>query len=239
MRSPRDILIVLLLSFWPAVIAAQGSADSFFRKDFFPMEKGTYWIYQGTVKWQGGDDSNTKSKNVLVKMEVIDYFHKGEISAALIKGHPADLAWYDPQKKPGDYLIVRNGDRFYFLQDASALDGYHNLINSGEPPSEQHLFFVLPLKHGGHFCAADQPESPHGFYCWAVDRIRPVYLWGIEGIHSRKSTEYQLSYRTVPDQEISYLASGIGITRWVYGHHGTVSDVDVRLVRFHRAAESK
>lgn len=231
--------LFLLIMLWSATATAQTSPDSFFSAEFFPMEKGTYWIYQGTVKWQEATSPATRKKNVVWKMEVVDSLHKGEISAALIKGHPADLAWYDPDKKPGDYLIVRNRDRFYFLRDAAAVSAYHDLANAGRLPGEQHIFFVLPLKPGKHFCDPGEQKNPNGFYCWVVEKLWPAGWMGIQGISPSTGIKYQLSYRTVPDYELAYLVPRVGITRWLYSHHGTMSDVDVALIRLHRGAETK
>ena len=35
-------------------------------------------------------------------------------------------------------------------------------------------------------------------------------------------------------REIVYFVPGIGITRYVFSHHGTVAEADVRLIEFRR-----
>lgn len=233
MLTLRGTFVAILL-LWSTEAAAQSFAEK-----FFPMEKGSYWIYAGTVKWSETLDDSTviRTKKIRWKMAVIQSFHRGTISAALVKGHPSDLAWYEKDKKPGDYLLVRNGNRFYFLHDEDARNGYRDLVNSKKLPNEEDIFFALPLKPGKHFCDPEQTENPDGSYCWSVDGIQSVGLQNIQGVDPQKYVRYQLAFRTIPDHEFTYLVPEIGITRWIYSHHGSVSDVDVHLVEFHRGVE--
>jgi hypothetical protein len=72
-------------------------------------------------------------------------------------------------------------------------------------------------------------------YAWFVESIKPVRLQNVLGIPSGgPRMGYVLTYRTLPDHQIATYVSGIGLTAFEYHHHGTVSDVDVRLVEFHR-----
>jgi hypothetical protein len=215
---------------WPATVVAQDSTE-----DFFPMEKGTYWIYEGIVALP---QSYGGGKALMpVRMEIMENFHKGQVSAALIKGHPADLAWNDG--KPGDYLIVRDSDRFYFVQGDAATKAYRELVDQGKHPSEDDIFFVLPLKAGGRACGPDGKGRTDGLYCWLVDGPKSVKLRKVRGIQSRSVRQYELAYRTAPDHTFAYIVPEIGISRWVYSHHGTASDVDVKLIEFHRGSETK
>jgi hypothetical protein len=50
---------------------------------------------------------------------------------------------------------------------------------------------------------------------------------------SGKVNQYQLVYRTLPDHQIIEFAPNIGITRYTYVHHGTVSETDLKLIEFH------
>lgn len=142
------------------------------------MEKGTYWIYAGTVKWSETNNNSTviKRRKIRWKMEVIQSFHKGDISAALLKGHPGDLTWYEENTGRGDHLIVRNGNSFYFTHDKDARDHYRDLMNPGKTLDERNRFFVLPLKRGQHFCEPEQQERADNSYCWVVDRVQSLNL---------------------------------------------------------------
>jgi hypothetical protein len=78
---------------------------------------------------------------------------------------------------------------------------------------------------------------PDGRYAWCVDDRSTVSLAGIKGVpQERRSTAYALAYRTNPDHQIATYVPGIGLVSYVYSHHGTVSEVDVRLVEFHSEA---
>ena len=81
--------------------------------NYFPLKKGTYWIYRGETKFlvprknaagdekQKGVANEEKSEVLTWKMEVIDTLERPNVFAALIKGGPWDLAWYEPGKARG------------------------------------------------------------------------------------------------------------------------------------------
>ena len=72
------------------------------------------------------------------------------------------------------------------------------------------LWFSWPLANGQQIC----PETDRR-YCWqvTVDKGR-----------------YALSMRTNPDDETFELTPGIGLTRYIYHHHGSQMDVDAKHV---------
>lgn len=45
------------------------------------------------------------------------------------------------------------------------------------------------------------------------------------------SKGWELVYRSAPDHAIVRIVPGVGITSYVYEHHGTVASVDVHLAR--------
>ncbi len=75
-------------------------------------------------------------------------------------------------------------------------------------------------------------EREGGWYCWRVETKRKQAL-RIEGYAAHhRSLVYTLACRTNPDHQLVDIAPGLGITRYVYQHHGTVASADVRLVAF-------
>ena len=72
-------------------------------------------------------------------------------------------------------------------------------------------------------------------YEWVVDDEQRIRLPHVAGISGKKVfTRYTLMYRTNPDHQIVEFLPSIGITRYIYQHHGTVSEVDVRLIDFRK-----
>ena len=86
---------------------------------YWPLKKGKILTYRGTVKWTVANSTPplVKEKVITWKMKVVATFRRDQLFAALVKGMPQDLCWYDEAKKPGLYLIVRVGAGHYFLED--------------------------------------------------------------------------------------------------------------------------
>jgi hypothetical protein len=52
-------------------------------------------------------------------------------------------------------------------------------------------------------------------------------------------TVYRSIYRTNPDHVIVDFVPKLGVVRYVYEHHGTVSSVDVKLVKVMRRRDGR
>jgi len=71
-------------------------------------------------------------------------------------------------------------------------------------------WFTWPLTPGQRIC-----EEPDSRYCWEV---------------AVEKGRYDLTYRTNPDDQTFELTPGIGLTRYIYHHHGSRLDIDAKLV---------
>lgn len=206
-----------------------------FQDWYFPLKKGTTLIYRGTVKWTVPDTSPPiiKEKVMTWKMKVIDTFRRDQLFAALIKGMPQDLCWYDETKKPGLYLILRMGTGHYYLEEnpARAKQIFYGEIKNPRAKStanlerliqDRHLFIDAPLVVNKMWGADDafQYVRPDRSYCWIVDSVAATK-------HGRT---YRIFYFTRPDHLIVDFAPGVGIVYFEYNHHGTVSECYMNLV---------
>jgi len=202
-------------------------------RDFFPLSEGNYWIYSGKVKWTesvGG----IRETPITWKMQVTRRLKNGTYEVALIKGHPKDLCWYEPGQRPTDYLIVWKAQNYYLIyidKDLDRLIGDESYL-SGRADFDS-LFLVDPLKQGLEFgMEIDDKRSDH-MYRWLVNNEEMTRLPKVRGIDEQKAMKkYTLAYRTNPDHQIVDFVPSVGITRFIYVHHGTVSEVDVRLIEF-------
>ena len=89
---------------------------------------------------------------------------------------------------------------------------------------------------GGERSARHRPDK---WYRWHVEEARCVQLRGVSGIDpARQWREYRIGYRTNPAHVLVYFVPGLGITRYVYRHHGTPASTDVRLIEFGRSRVS-
>ena len=197
----------------------------------FPLKPGAYWIYQGPVKWTDMTKPGSIAERTLTwKMEVMQSMTVGQYEVAVMKGHPSDLAWFEEGKARSDYLIVRDGTKYYRLRSSEVPEPakMESQLNFDS------IFLIVPPPKG---CLARDPEIKRDdeMYCWASDGTSmPVKLGGVKGIApSTEFAGFELAMSTNPESQSVAFASGIGITAYTYRHHGTVSEVDVKLVEFH------
>lgn len=196
---------------------AKGPAD-------FPLQKGNWWIYEGNVGWTEG--AKKFNQAISWKMEVIEVVKKTGLEIALIKGFPDDLAFYERGKERGNYLIVRDSDKYWLVRllDADWQKSLGNISFKNGRLEFTSLSFDLilqmPLRVGQKFAQEDVNRTDNQ-YCWFVcDRIS----WG-----NRKG--FRLVYETGPDDTTAEFVPGVGITRFAYNHHGTYFECDVKLIK--------
>jgi hypothetical protein len=208
------------------------------RLSIFPLSKGTYWIYQGKTKWS--IPNKVIEKNLTWKMEVIDTIEKGQYFIAIMKGHPHDLAWYQESKERSDYLIIRKGSNQYYIAFDALMK---KILDKAKTNPElldkllddNSLYIDLPLYAGKKYGDPEQLGRPDNYYCWFVESEKQISLENIKGLPSNQTvTQYQLRFYTLPDHMVIKFVKGIGITGYIYVHHGTVSETDQRLIEFYK-----
>lgn len=180
-----------------------------------------------------------ESKQISWKSEITDFVQDGRFKVALLLGYPADLAWYSDQTERGCYLFISVDDRDFYLHRVESACRLPKQ-NFADLFKQEELVLRLPLKRGDEFGGfTDGPQRLNECrYDWCVEEVRKTTLPGIKGISATSHfTAYELFFRTNPDHQIATWVPGIGLTRFVYSHHGTVSDVDVALVEFNKPAE--
>jgi hypothetical protein len=224
-RMLQATLLFIALWFRPEASSAQPADPN---AAFFPMKKGTVWVYQGTQK-------RTEGKTVVAKqltwtMEAIDEASSADRKAVRFKGHPSDLDGFEKNVR-SDYWMIQSGHRIFLLEDERAQeDPLRAELREGE------IILDLPLTESSVFGEADMVARGDRQYYWVVDSIQDKALKGIKGVSSKKVTRfYEVAFRTLPDHEIIDYAAGIGIVRYQYAHHGTVAACDMKLVEFRPA----
>jgi hypothetical protein len=200
--------------------------------NYFPLNEGAYWVYKGTVKWE--INQKIEEKSLTWKMEVIETIKSGPIIGYAMKGYPSDLAWYEEGKERSDYAIVQVGPSRFYKADIEVLERLRNETDSvGNLIHESQQFLDIPLLPGKKFCEAEQITRADGKYCWIVHEEEQIALDGITGIPSETKPAYMLTFATLPDHTIIQFVPEVGITQYIYVHHGTVSEVDVKLTEYY------
>jgi hypothetical protein len=225
------VLMIGLFGVWsqgPPTSVNPGEADG------FPMQPGTYWVYRGTVKWQAGNE--VRQVNIDWKMEVVQRVSIGQYDVALLKGHPDDLWWYNPGKMRGDYLLVKDGGKYYKQGPLSPQDLSTFLSDPKQLPLQLQLdsnFLDLPFQEG--MCLGKDPiDREDNMYCWLMREARPIKIEGVKGVSSNQQfIEATISYYANTDHTWFKFVPGVGITSFIFGHHGSVSEAELKLVEFH------
>ena len=205
----------------------------------FPLAKGTYWVYQGSLTWTPQGSNEVREETVTWKMEVLETFSHGWVTAALVKGHPDDLWSYKEGRKPGEYLIIEvASDKFYLLEGERCKKALEHLRDAKDLlqglVKESDLFLELPLKVGKPFGETEMLTRQDLFYRWWIEEKLETDLTDVKGSpFSGKVASYRITYRALSDHTSIEFVSGLGIIRYTGAHHGTASAIDVKLVEFH------
>ncbi|NLO18501.1 MAG: hypothetical protein GX121_01245 [Ignavibacteria bacterium] len=227
---------IILLVFRSGKKQAVPTNQTEFSIQTFPFEKGAYWIYKGEVLWSRLSDTTwVIDKDTLIwKMEVLEVTKRGIVTGILLKGFPTDLTWYEKGREPRKTLLVKVGSKYFYGNKEAwerINDENDNLIAL---VAEGDIILDLPLWKGKNYGETVQLTRPDSSYCWFVTDEKDLFCKNTKGVDPNiKRKQFSIRYRTMPEHEIFDFISGIGFTRYIYQHHGTASEVDVKLIEYY------
>jgi hypothetical protein len=216
----------------PGPQAAGGSAAA------FPLQPGTYWIYEAVARWGPANSSSPQEKLFHWKMAVHQVIHRGDLLVAVVTGFPRDLDRSHGDARPARSLIIEaGGSKFYWIPPASFAETLARLKNPkdslGGLTDADEIFLDLPLTDGKKFCGPTGMVRTDGFYCWVVGEPEVAQLGEAKGIPAGATTAYPVHFLTVDDSTSFDFVPGVGITRYSFQTHGTINDTELRLLEFH------
>lgn len=206
----------------------------------FPLEAGTYWIYQGTLTWAAANANEPQELPLEWKMTVDRVVRRSPMLAAVISGFPRELDGANGAKKPSESLIVQVGTNYYWIPPDNFAAAMTRLQNPKDNldglVTDDEQFLDLPLVRGKKFCnAAGMVRSDH-FYCWVAGEPTAADLSGAKGIPAGDHTEFPVAFLTMEDSTSFVFVPGIGITRYRYQRQGAMAETELYLAEFHRGA---
>lgn len=235
LRRTGLALFLLLLVFSGDGVPAQGLEPGkavIAKPEPIPLEKGVCWFYSGQVEWLGQDGKEHR-KVLKWRSEITDVLRKDGVTAATLLGHPLDLAFYAEGREPGRYVLVKDAAGRYYLLSHTAAEAFVNAMTQGESlrtPAEEDMIF-----DGAHpMSAALASPTDDGYNRWVADGARGFNLKGIKGLQGGPSSAWRMSHRTNSSHMMASYVPGVGLVAFLFGHHGTLSRVDVRLAEFTR-----
>jgi hypothetical protein len=200
----------------------------------FTFPKGAEWTYKGVVRWE--QDGKPQQKTLVWKMRIIDRIVRSDgIVAYVIRGHPGDLTFYSPGTKPEEHLYLANRNCVYEIETNGPEEiarVKNNNDNLAGLMNRDNIIYDFPLVEGKKFGDEKWVKSDSIMYCWFVEAQKRIKLTGIKGVETRDAVESRLSLRTSPDVTFISFVPGLGITRLEYCHHGTLSEVDMKLIEY-------
>src|SRR5271169_4441317 len=192
---------IIVLSSFLLDAAARGSAQS---SDGFPLEPGTYWIYE-CVTTRKEVYSPPVQKSLSWRMEILDAMRQRDLVIALLRGHLDDLPGpTEPMRR--DYLVVAvRNNAFYLVAPPNSKDLLNHLKQTQTDwaplvQGQGQLFLKLPLIPGGGFPpeqTAQENSRPNrpGFDSWLVRDKRRIRLDGLKtNVSLGRVEEYSLVY---------------------------------------------
>ena len=204
----------------------------------FPLSAGTYWVYQGVVRWTH-DINKVSTIPVEWRMEIRRRVSRGDLSVAVVNGFLPDLDWSNGNPNREDSLIIQSPEgKLYWVGPERASIILNRAQDSRDALvgvlKDDDLFLDPPLKKGKKFgCDPEAMQRPDSRYCWVVDSLHETSLRDVKGISHGLRTAYTIRYVTGPDDIGFNFVSGVGLTTYDYHHHGTVADTALKLVEFH------
>lgn len=240
------LVFALTLLFSPVAFCASGPIMP-------PFRKGMTWVYKGNVEVgaysnENGKEKETKfSKNLIWRQEVIEVINAGNVSAALLRGHPRDLWFYEEGRSPGRYLYVLVDGKKLYLLDGDPVDQALKILKAGRRTgivkglsdvlADDYLVVGYPLKVGEQYPKGSPEEGC--MFRWSVEGRKKSALAGYKLKCSSRMREklkmapgYGLIYRANTDHTIGEFVPGLGYLQYSGEHHGTLSRFDVSLVEF-------
>jgi len=232
-------MLLTILSARPLAMADGPRPDAAAVLAQFPLRKGARWVFEGEAEWTTREPRKPAPKvrtgPVRDTMEVVQVLAAGDAFAAIVRGFPMDLAWYQPPLKPRiSILLCRNGRLYQHtsrgLKPALA-QARLLLADTRDPGPDDVPFLDLPLQPG-KLWGTDLGRGD-AMYRWVVE-AKEARTFSAPGVARGASFPvFTATFRTNPDHLTLDFAPGVGLTGFTYEHHGTVARTRVHLVSFH------
>lgn len=206
---------------------------------WFPYEAGKYFEYEAKVFYVDPGAETAVDRQLKWRARVEGVLQAGDFQVALILGDPSQLAWFDEFQPPRFSLVVMDGEGRIYEVDRGAELIFHRL-KAGEN-AEQLLrpeltgFAHIMSKEmalGDVFQVEEGEEvAQPGRYSTVVEEVLKTRRVIVEELMEGAAEEsFLLTHRTNPDHTSRTFTPGLGLTAYVYEHHGTPGDVECALV---------
>jgi len=225
-RGMMRFAVALLIS----AVANSGAQDAHSR---FGLVAGRVYSYSGTARWTDSTQ-RVHSSPVRWHMDVLRVHASSNARAALVRGWIQDLAWYSPGQRQQFTVLLEIRGTLYQLavgDSAAAIDTLIDAVRDASAAARRSQLVIDSVLVVGRLYGqdVDRGDRNDDMYAWLVEsKARLSTRAGWTSL-ATDPTQWRLVYRTLPDDQLLDFVPGVGITRFVYTHHGTVANTDVHL----------
>lgn len=199
-----------------------------------PLAPETSWTYRAEVAWTAVNSTTIERDTIDWTTTILTLQTLDSISVATVRNWPSRLAWWEPDQPPVTSVLICTGGRVYHLEplEGTTQGLVDSLLTGLRRPSQDDLILQFPLRTGELF-GRDAADRDDTFYAWYVEAAEPVPADLARMQAGRSDSLYTLAYRSLPDHQLVDFVPGLGVTRYIYGHHGTVAEASAELVEYH------
>ena len=196
-----------------------------------PLKKGMVWTYKGHVQV-----TDAVNKDITWRQEITEVVTYKNVTAAVLKGHPRDLWFYEEGRKPGRYLWVCVNNKKLYELEGDRVDSVLKLIRAKSDITKEltgdDLIVDLPLNLQNCFGSQNLTQAP--LFCWKVDQVsfadlKKVKLPSLLATELRRAYSYSMIYRANTDHTVVHFVRGLGFVDYAGSHHGTLCDFELHL----------
>jgi hypothetical protein len=206
--------------------------------EFFPLQVGNYWLYEGFRRWTPTGSKQFVQEPVTWKMEVVEVISREFITAAVIKGYPQEAARFEEDAKRADYLFLAIGkDRYYFLEGVRVAEIVARLKDEDDLLAklvfEDELFLKVP--QGSPFPQEEvaPPKEDNQSHAWIVAEEKDIATPDqVSPADPKFRKKFRLVFEALPSHTSVDFVPGIGITHYTYYHQGFVAEADLKLIEY-------
>lgn len=192
--------------------------------EYFPLKRGTFWIYNYEIKQKYGERGFIK-KQGKIKMEVTNVYTTDDYKLFEVKG---DVLNFDPNRRIG-FITVSNSVYMidskalgFLVSNSSEYKNFNSLSNKFNKNIK--LIFNFPLYHGKKY--SEWVLRKDNLYLWSVSK-EGKFIW-----KNKTYEKYKLEYRQLTDKMIIYFVPKIGIVSIEFTHNSTFDRSKAQLISF-------
>jgi hypothetical protein len=203
------VLLVFFLTM-PTVAAA----------DLLPFAAGNAWTYEAQVDWTKANSNEVASGVVTWRSRVVEAGKTDAGTVAIVTGLPMQLGFYEPGSVPTYDVLVQDSRGLWIADAGTAEEAASIAANAAAGAQTGEQVLQYPVRLGN--CASRAPGRSDNMYCWLVES--ELECNGLQG--------WRIVYRSLSSYEALDVFPEIGITGYVFRHHGTVANTAAGLISY-------